>query len=98
MIVERLANKTLIRLPAQIDQGLIEVIVEYFRLIEAYYQEKNMSTKLFLLKAMENLYFEYLAQKAGFEQEFLDKSAEEIKADWWQQNKERVLKRLDRGL
>ncbi len=92
MIVERLANETLIRLPAQIDQGLIEVIVEYFRVIEAYYQEKNMATKLFLLKAMENLYFEYLAQKAEFEQSFLDQSAEEIKADWWQQNKERVLK------
>jgi hypothetical protein len=92
MTIERLSNETVIRLPAQVDQRLIEVMVEYFRLIEVYYQTKNASAKLFLLNTLEKLYWEYLAQKAEFDPDFLDRTAEELKANWWLENKDRILK------
>ncbi len=52
--------------------------------------DKNLITKEMLLKLLNQLRLESLAQRVDLD-ESIEDVGEEIKASWWQQNKERLL-------
>lgn len=52
--------------------------------------DKSIVTKEMLLKLLNQLRLESLAQHADLD-ESIEDVGEEIKASWWQQNKERLL-------
>jgi hypothetical protein len=52
--------------------------------------DKNIVTKEMLLKLLNQLRLESLAQRVDLD-ESIEDLGEEIKASWWQQNKERLL-------
>ena len=52
--------------------------------------DKNLITKEMLLKLLNQLRLESLAQRVDFD-ESVEDLGEEIKNSWWQQNKERLL-------
>ena len=52
--------------------------------------DKNLVTKEMLLRLLNQLRQESLAQRVDFD-ESIEDLGEEIKDSWWQQNKERLL-------
>lgn len=52
--------------------------------------DRNLVTKEMLQRLLNQLRLEYLAQRVDFD-ESIEEFGEEIKASWWQQNKERLL-------
>jgi hypothetical protein len=52
--------------------------------------DKSLVSKEYLLNLLNRLYLEGLAKKADFDEEVLEVS-EEIKSNWWKENKERFL-------
>ncbi len=48
--------------------------------------DKNLVDKEFLLNLIEKIRLEYLVRKADFDESIKD-LGEEIKADWWEKNK-----------
>ena len=52
--------------------------------------DKTSVNKDFLLNFLENLRMEYLAEEIDFD-ETIEELGEEIKRNWWQENKERYL-------
>ena len=52
--------------------------------------DKNLVTKEMLLKLLNQLRLESLAQRVDFD-ESIEALGEEVKDSWWQQNKERLL-------
>ncbi len=52
--------------------------------------DKNFMDKAFLMKLLDKIWIEYLAQKINFN-ESIEDLGEEIKQDWWQKNKARFL-------
>lgn len=52
--------------------------------------DRNLVTKEMLQRLLNQLRLEYLAQRVNFD-ESIEEFGEEIKASWWQQNKERLL-------
>ena len=53
--------------------------------------DKDLVDKEFLLNLIEKIRLEYLVRKADFD-ESIEDLGEEIKADWWAKNKDRLLK------
>ncbi len=53
--------------------------------------DKNLVDKEFLLDLIEKIRLECLVRKADFD-ESIEDLGEEIKADWWQKNKDRFIK------
>jgi hypothetical protein len=53
--------------------------------------DKNSIDKEFLLNLIEKIRLEYLVRKVDFD-ESIEDLGEEIKADWWQKNKDRFIK------
>ena len=53
--------------------------------------DKSLVDKEFLLDLVEKIRLEYLIRKADFD-ESIEDLGEEIKADWWQKNKDRFIK------
>ena len=56
--------------------------------------DKNLVTKEMLLKLLNQLRLESLAQRVDFD-ESLETFGEEVKDSWWQQNKERLLQEAE---
>ncbi len=52
--------------------------------------DKKLVSKEMLLTMLNQFRLEYLAQQVDFD-ESIEELGEEIKASWWQQNKERIL-------
>ena len=52
--------------------------------------DKSMFDKEWLVKLLENLRVEELARKFDFD-ESIETLGEEIKADWWEKNKKRLV-------
>lgn len=52
--------------------------------------DKNYINKDFLMQMLERMRIEYLAQKVDFG-EGLEELGEEMKAEWWQENKARFI-------
>lgn len=52
--------------------------------------DKKLVSKEMLLTMLNQFRLEYLAQQVDFD-ESIEGLGEEIKASWWQQNKERIL-------
>jgi hypothetical protein len=53
--------------------------------------DKNSIDKEFLLNLIEKIRLEYLVRKVDFD-ESIEDLGEEIKADWWQKNKDKFIK------
>jgi hypothetical protein len=53
--------------------------------------DKNLVDKEFLLNLIEKIRLEYLVRKVDFD-ESIEDLGEEIKADWWQKNKDKFIK------
>lgn len=53
--------------------------------------DKNFMDKVFLMKLLDKIRIEYLAQKIAFDDSIED-LGEEIKQDWWEKNKARLLR------
>lgn len=53
--------------------------------------DRNLITKEMLLRLLNQLRLESLAQRVDFDESIEDLS-EELKASWWQQNKEPLLR------
>jgi hypothetical protein len=53
--------------------------------------DKTLVDKEFLLNLIEKIRLEYLVRKVDFDETIKD-LGEEIKADWWQKNKDRFIK------
>ena len=83
MITKALINKILIimtkalKLQATDKQFLISI-------------DKSAIDKEFLLRLMNRIRMEYLAKSVDFD-ENIEHLGEEIKADWWNKNKDRLL-------
>ncbi len=52
--------------------------------------DKSLVSKEYLLNLLDRLQFENLLKKADFDEKVLDIS-EEIKSNWWKENKDRFL-------
>ena len=52
--------------------------------------DKNFMDKVFLMKLLDKIRIEYLARKIAFDDSIED-LGEEIKQDWWEKNKARLL-------
>ena len=52
--------------------------------------DKSLVSKEYLLNLLNRLYLEDLAKKADFDEKVLEIS-EEIKSNWWKENKDRFL-------
>lgn len=52
--------------------------------------DKSSISTDFVIRLVEQLRMEYLAQKVNFNED-LEKVAEDIKSDWWNNNKSRIL-------
>ncbi len=52
--------------------------------------DKNSIDKEFLLNLIEKIRLEYLVRKVDFD-EIIEDLGEEIKADWWQKNKDKFI-------
>lgn len=52
--------------------------------------DANALDKDFVISLVEKLRLEYLAQKTNFDEE-IESFGEEIKTDWWNKNKDRLL-------
>jgi hypothetical protein len=53
--------------------------------------DKSLMDKEYVLKILDRLRLEYLAKKADFNESVMDLS-DEIKTEWWKENKESFLK------
>jgi hypothetical protein len=53
--------------------------------------DKNSIDKEFLLNLIEKIRLEYLVRKVDFD-ESIEDLGEDIKADWWQKNKDKFIK------
>ncbi len=53
--------------------------------------DKNFMDKVFLMKLLDKIRIEYLARKIAFDDSIED-LGEEIKQDWWEKNKARLLR------
>jgi hypothetical protein len=53
--------------------------------------DKTLVDKEFLLNLIEKIRLEYLVRKVDFD-ESIEDLGEEIKADWWQKNKDKFIK------
>jgi hypothetical protein len=54
--------------------------------------DKNIITKELLVRMFERVRIEYLAQKIDFDEDITE-IGEEIKTEWWKNNKEQFIKR-----
>lgn len=52
--------------------------------------DKNFMDKVFLMKLLDKIRIEYLARKIAFD-ESIEDLGENIKQDWWEKNKARLL-------
>ncbi len=52
--------------------------------------DKNSINPDFVIRLVEQLRMEYLAQKVNFNED-IEKVAENIKSEWWNNNKSRIL-------
>lgn len=56
--------------------------------------DENQMDKLNLEKILNRVWIQYMVEKAEFDASILE-LGEEMKADWWQQNKTSLLKKIN---
>jgi len=56
--------------------------------------EKNVIDKAYLSRILERLELEYLIKKAAFDERLIA-LGEEMKQDWWENNRDRILKKME---
>jgi 6-pyruvoyl-tetrahydropterin synthase len=56
--------------------------------------DKKLIDEEALTKVLESIYLEYLAQIVDFDESIVE-LGEEIQKSWWEQNKDRILKKVE---
>jgi hypothetical protein len=56
--------------------------------------DKSSVSEDFIINLMNSIKVESLVKKADLNEDFINELSEKVKTDWWEKNKERILKMI----
>ena len=56
---------------------------------------KNAVDQNFFIELMDRIRIEYLVEKANLSPDFIQELSTEIKQNWWKQNKQKIMKKIN---